>query len=167
MEDRIKDRVEKDPFEDDIAAEFESAQNTKKCKTCGADIDSDAQFCPYCGAAIGESVMIREEEPKAPKGPIAPRPLKKGEKVQSAAPTQEYKYGDGYSLSSLPLYTLMYSWVFPVIALIVSLIFNAKTKNPKDRRLFKVCIIASVVFLIVHIVLIVMAILGQFTPQVE
>ena len=151
MEDRV--------FDDEIKS-FDDIQTTKKCPTCGADLESDAQFCPYCGAQIGESVKTQEVQEDAPKKPLAPRPLKKGEKVRhSATPTKEYKYGDGYSISSLSLFTLYASWAIPLVTLIVALL-GLTTKNPKDKKLFKIGIILSVVFLIVQVVLIVLQATG-------
>ena len=149
---------------DDLEDVFENSPKggTKKCPTCGADVESDAQYCPYCGAQLGESVKSQEvEEKPAPKAVIAPRPLKKGEKVRkSATPTQEYKYGDGYSVSALALGAVYGCWLYPVIALIISLC-GLSTKNPKDKKLFKIASVLSVIFLVVHIVLIYLGIQGK------
>ena len=154
--------IEKDPFDTDIDDTVFVEKNTKKCPTCAADIETDAQFCPYCGSKIGESVKNKEldeeieemaKEEEAPKV-IKPRPLAKGEKVQkSATPTKEYKYGDGYSVSALSLWALYGCWAYPIISLVMSLI-GLHSKNPKDIKLFKIAIILDVVFLIVHIVVI-------------
>ena len=153
-------KYEKDDLEDVFDNTLDGG--TKKCPTCGADVESDAQYCPYCGAQLGESTKTQEiEEKPAPKAPIAPRPLKKGEKVtKSATPTQEYKYGDGYSVSALALGALYGCWLYPVIAFIISMA-GLSTKNPKDKKLFKIAAILSVVFLIVHVVLIVLGFQGK------
>ena len=151
--------MEDKTFDDEILE-----MTTKKCPTCGAEIESDAQICPYCGAQIGESKKAKAELEAAPKKPIAPRPLKKGEKVQGKAPTQEYQYGDGYSLSALPLATIYCSWALPLITLIVAAIGVGKTPNPKDKKMFKISCIVSTVFLIVQVILVILAVLGAFTP---
>ena len=150
-----KDDLE-DVFDDSIKG------GTKKCPTCGADVESDAQYCPYCGAQLGESTKIQEADKKPVKpAVIAPRPLKKGEKVEkSAAPTKEYKYGDGYSVSALALGALWGCWLYPVIAFIISMC-GLSTKNPKDKKLFKIAAVLSIVFLIVHIVVIILGIQGK------
>ena len=149
-----------DVFDDEVEDVFEKEKFVKKCKTCGAEIETDAQYCPMCGSKIGESVDNAVEEIEAPKGPIKPRPLKKGEKVEkSATPTQEYKYGDGYSVSSLSLCALYGCWAFPVISFIMSLI-GLSTKNPKDKKLFKIALVLDVIFFVIHVILIVYGILN-------
>ena len=151
----VEDEV-KDVFDDTLE------KTTKKCPTCGGEMESDAQFCPYCGAQIGESVkVVEKEEVVAPKVVHAPRPLKKGEKVEkSATPTQEYKYGDGYSVSALSLWTLYGCWLYPVISFIISMC-GLSTKNPKDKKLFKISSVLSLIFLVIHIVVIILSIRGD------
>ena len=85
--------------------------------------------------------------------------MQKGEKVVSATPTKEYKYGDGYSVSSISLWALYGCWLYPIIALAISLL-GLKTKNPKDLKLFKIAAVLSVVFLVVHIVVIALYAMG-------
>lgn len=145
MEDiELKDEIE------DVFAEKQE-KFTKKCPACGADIESDAQYCPFCGEKVNGQEEIKKEEKPAI---LKPRPLAKGEKVKkSEVEVKEFKYGDGHSVSSIALGALYLSWIFPLLGLIVSLI-GLKSKNPKDVKLFKIGIIASVVFLIVHIIII-------------
>lgn len=155
----IDDEV-KDVFNEDLE------KTSKKCPTCGAEIDSDAQFCPYCGAQIGESVKVAETKAEEPQKVVfKPRPLKKGEVVEkSATPTKEYKYGDGYSVSALALGALYGCWLYPVIAFIISMC-GLSTKNPKDLKLFKITAVLSIVFLIIHIVLIILGITGKISVE--
>ncbi len=147
-----------DPFEtiedEKVEDVFEEKEEkfTKKCPSCGMDVESDAAYCPFCGSKLNEQENAKDEVFEEKKGPIKPRPLAKGEVVEkSPTKVKEYKYGDGHSASALSIFTLVFCWAFPILALISSLL-GVHSKNPKDVKLFKISAVLSAIFLIIHIV---------------
>jgi len=149
----------KDIFDDVIDESFEdtfdNAEKVNVCPNCGAGLPLGAKTCPECGKKVENSQLVEEkiEEPK--KGYIKPRPLAKGEQSEYVPTPKGYKYGDGeqHSASSLGLFALYGSWMFPIITLIASLI-GLSSKNPKDVKLFKIAIVFSIVFIVAHALLI-------------
>ncbi len=146
-------------LEDDVFDEVVPTRDSVRCKTCGAEVNTNTSFCPYCGAQIeGREKLAIEEVDETPvevaTAVLKPRPLKKGEKVKkSEVEIKEHKYGDGHSVSSLSMGAVYLSVFLPILSLILSII-GLSSKNPKDVKIFKVGIVASILFIIVHVVII-------------
>ena len=152
-----------DPFiNDDVFDEEVPERDSVRCATCGAEVNVDSSFCPYCGAQIEskkKEIKEVEEEVQQPQV-LKPRPLQKGEKVtKSNVQIKEHKYGDGHSVSSLSMGAVYLSVFLPVLSLIISIV-GLSSKNPKDVKVFKIGIFASILFLIVHVVIIYLTYIG-------
>lgn len=153
-----------DPFlKDEVFDEVAPERDSVRCATCGAEVNVDTSFCPYCGAQIERKTKLKVEEvdeAPAPTPILKPRPLQKGEKVKaSEVKIKEHKYGDGHSVSSLSVGAVYLSVFLPILSLILSII-GLSSKNPKDVKVFKIGIGASILFLIVHIVIIYLTVVG-------
>ena len=116
-----------DPFlKDEVFDEVAPEREAVRCKTCGAEVNVDTSFCPYCGAQLEVKPKLEVEEVDEAKEAatiLKPRPLQKGEKVKaSEVQIKEHKYGDGHSVSSLSMGAIYLSVFLPVLSLILSII---------------------------------------------
>ncbi len=115
----------------------------KTCPYCGATITDDVLVCQNCGRPAESAPS--QAQPTYSQQPYAQQPY-------AQAPTQQYQpqYGQPYNRDSrgsrpLVIFALCFSFIAPVIGLILSAIGLNNFHEPNNRGICKAALIISIV----------------------
>lgn len=99
------------------------------CRYCGNEIEDDQTYCSKCGKSINEEYMANNSE-------IAP--INSSNKTKSSI-----------ELKTLVILAVVFSVVFPLVGLILSIIAIAKDDTKKYKSLTTFALVLSIVFLVI------------------
>ena len=130
------------------------------CAACSAELESQAKFCPDCGAPIPEAVVPQPQPPyQPPPQAVAPPPA-----FAKPAEINPQLSVFGYLITMLAL-------SIPIVGIILTLVwaFGAKT-NPVRKNYCRAVLILSGLFLLLAIIGFVVnysALMGLITVLLE
>ena len=101
---------------------------------CGNKIEDDHTYCSKCGKSINEEYMAKNNEIT---------PISSSNKTKSSI-----------ELKTLVILAAVFSVIFPLVGLILSIIAIAKDDTKKYKSLTTVALILSLVFLIIETLLV-------------
>ncbi len=135
---------DENPFDDDIefGENFSNKRNDLFCPYCGARIRGVANFCQNCGERLGEG-SFKEE------------PIYEADAVKGGARYKGVK-NEGEKESVGAILALVFSFIFPLVGLILSKVMLSSCENEKDRKLLRIAKVISTIFVSMVIALIVL-----------
>lgn len=144
----MRDDFDENPFEDDIefGEKFSNRRKDLFCPYCGARIKGAANFCQNCGSRLEKGSF--EEEPIYEADAVG------SNKRYGGSSQVEEKESVGAILA------LVFSFIFPLVGLILSKILLSSCDNEKDRKLLKIAKTISTIFVSIVIALIVIYIVA-------
>ncbi|MBQ3888952.1 MAG: hypothetical protein II738_04295 [Clostridia bacterium] len=144
----------------------------KTCPYCGATMTDETLICPNCGrpadGAPSQTQPPYDQQPYAQQSysqPANQQPY--AQQPYAQAPNQQYQppYGQPYyptapENQTLAVLALVFSFVEPIIGIILGAVGLNKLHEPKNRSMCKAGLIISIVRIVLAVILVILAFAG-------